>query len=43
VRCTRAAHDDGKDVDLGTWRVATDGIGEGGFLSRMRWAVWDRF
>jgi hypothetical protein len=30
VRCTRAAHDDGENVDLCTWPVATDGIGEGG-------------
>jgi hypothetical protein len=29
---TRAAHDDGKDVDLGTWPVAADGIGEGGLF-----------
>jgi hypothetical protein len=30
VRCTRVAHVDGKDVDLCTWPVAADGIGEGG-------------
>jgi hypothetical protein len=30
VRCTRAAQDDGKDVDSGTWLVVADGIGEGG-------------
>jgi hypothetical protein len=29
VRCTRAAHDDGEDVDLGTLPVAADGICEG--------------
>jgi hypothetical protein len=29
VRCTHAAHDDGEDVDLGTWPVGTDGICEG--------------
>jgi hypothetical protein len=29
VRCTRAAHDDGEDVDLGTWPVVADGICEG--------------
>jgi hypothetical protein len=28
VRCTRAAHDDVKDVDFGTWLVLADGIGE---------------
>jgi hypothetical protein len=30
VRCTRAAHDDGNDVDLCTWQVSADGIGERG-------------
>jgi hypothetical protein len=30
VWCTCAAHDDGKDVDFGTWRVVSDGIGERG-------------
>jgi hypothetical protein len=30
VRCTRTAHDDGKDVNFGTWPVMADGIGEGG-------------
>jgi hypothetical protein len=29
VRCARAAHDDGEDVDLGTWPVIADGICEG--------------
>jgi hypothetical protein len=29
VRCTRAAHDDGEDVDLGTWLMVADGICEG--------------
>jgi hypothetical protein len=29
VRCTRAAHDDGKDVAFGTWPVLAGGIGEG--------------
>jgi hypothetical protein len=29
VRCTRAAHDDGEDVDLGTWPLVADGICEG--------------
>jgi hypothetical protein len=29
VRCTPAAHDDGEDVDLGTWLVVADGICEG--------------
>jgi hypothetical protein len=29
VRCARAAHDYGENVDLGTWPVATDGICEG--------------
>jgi hypothetical protein len=29
VRCTPAAHDDGKDVDFGTWPMLADGIGEG--------------
>jgi hypothetical protein len=29
VRCTRAAHDDGEDVDCGTSLVLTYGIGEG--------------
>jgi hypothetical protein len=30
VRCTRADHDDGEDVDCGTWPMLTYGIGEGG-------------
>jgi hypothetical protein len=25
-----AAHDDGEDVDIGTWPVVADGVGEGG-------------
>jgi hypothetical protein len=29
VRCARAAHDYGEDVDLSTWPVATDGICKG--------------
>jgi hypothetical protein len=29
VRCTRAAHDDGEDVDFGSWLVLADDIGEG--------------
>jgi hypothetical protein len=29
MRCTRAAHDDGEDVDLGTSPVVADGICEG--------------
>jgi hypothetical protein len=29
VRRARAAHDDGEDVDLGTWPVGADGICEG--------------
>jgi hypothetical protein len=29
VRCTRAAHDDGEDVDLGIKPVVADGICEG--------------
>jgi hypothetical protein len=29
VRCTRAAHDDGVDVDLGIWLVVADGNCEG--------------
>jgi hypothetical protein len=29
VRRARAAHDDGEDVDLGTWSVDADGICEG--------------
>jgi hypothetical protein len=29
VRCARAAHDDGEDVDFSTWPVAADGICEG--------------
>jgi hypothetical protein len=32
VRCSRAAHDNGEDVDFGAWLVAADGIGEGGVL-----------
>ena len=30
VRCARAAHDYGEDVDFGTWPVLADGIGEEG-------------
>jgi hypothetical protein len=30
VRCTRAAHDEGKDVDFSTWPMLEDDIGEGG-------------
>jgi hypothetical protein len=33
VRCTRAANDDGKDVDFGTWPLLADGIGEGVYLA----------
>jgi hypothetical protein len=33
VRCTRAAHDDGRDVDFGTWLVLADGNGEGGVFA----------
>jgi hypothetical protein len=29
VRCTRAAHDDGEDVDHCAWPVAADGVCEG--------------
>jgi hypothetical protein len=29
VWCTRAAHDDGEDVDLGTWPLVADGMCEG--------------
>ena len=29
VRCARAAHDDGEDVDYGSWPVVADGICEG--------------
>jgi hypothetical protein len=29
VRRTRAAHDDGEDVYIGTWQVGADGICEG--------------
>jgi hypothetical protein len=29
VWCTRAAHDDGEDVDFGTWPMVADGICEG--------------
>jgi hypothetical protein len=38
VLCTRAAHDDRKDVDFGTSPVLTNGIGEGGvfFASHLR-------
>jgi hypothetical protein len=30
LRCAGGAHDYGKDVDFGTWSVASNGIGEGG-------------
>jgi hypothetical protein len=30
VQCTRAAHDNGEDVNFGTWPVVAEGIGEGG-------------
>jgi hypothetical protein len=29
MRCARAAHDDGEDVDFGTWPMVADGICEG--------------
>jgi hypothetical protein len=29
VRCARAAHDHGEDVDIGTWPLVADGICEG--------------
>jgi hypothetical protein len=32
LRCTCAAHDYGKNTDLGTWRVLSNGIGEGGLF-----------
>jgi hypothetical protein len=35
VRCTRAAHDDGKDVDFGTMPVPVDGNCEGVYLVRI--------
>jgi hypothetical protein len=42
VRCTFAAYDNGKDVDLGTMPVLSNGIGEGVYLSWMSCAVWER-
>jgi hypothetical protein len=42
VPCTRAAHGDEEDVDCGTWLVLADGIGEGVYLARTDWAVWER-
>jgi hypothetical protein len=42
VRCARAAHDDGEDVDIGLWPVVADGIGEGVYLARISWVMWER-
>jgi hypothetical protein len=36
MRCNRAADDDGKDVDLCTWPVLVDGIGERGAFDANR-------
>jgi hypothetical protein len=42
VRCVRAAHNDGEDVDFRTWPVVTYGVCEGVYLSLLKWAVWER-
>jgi hypothetical protein len=46
LRCTRdAAHDDGEDVNCGTWRVGAElrmALARGVYLARMSWVVWER-
>jgi hypothetical protein len=42
VRRAYAAHDDGEDVDLGTWPEAGMVFARGVYLVRINWAVWER-
>jgi hypothetical protein len=43
VRSTRAAHDNGEDVDFGTWLVLRMAFARGVYLARINWAVWERW